>query len=245
MYKLAIIEDDTLMLDYFSSAYNWEEMGFELVASFSSSADFLTYLETNYVNAVITDIKMPNITGLELSKICSERFPDIGIILSSAYSKFEYAHEAFKYNVLDYVLKPIEDEALFIAMKKLKRYLDITHEAYENPPLPVSNPTIKKIYQYVDNHYSENININDVSYFAMINPNYFSFFFKKHTGEKFGTYLRRYRLQKACDLLINTDLIISAIAENVAYKNTSHFHKNFFTEYGMTPDEYRKKYKKT
>ena len=90
----------------------------------------------------------------------------------------------------------------------------------------------------------ENITVNEVASYAMINPQYFSFYFKKNTGETFSTYLQKARLEKACELLKNTDIKIAAIAEMVSYKTSTSFFKYFFEQYHMTPAEYRKQYKK-
>ena len=97
--------------------------------------------------------------------------------------------------------------------------------------------------QYISDNLHNNITVNDVAKFAMINPKYFSYYFKKHTGLDFSNYIKNARMEKACDLLINSDLKISAIAEQVSYKITSPFFKYFSEKYGMTPTEYRNKYR--
>lgn len=241
MYSLVIIDDDLFMLEYFKAAFNWNEMGFDVVAAFPSANDCLEYLDENHIDAIITDIRMPGMSGLELAKTCSTRFPDIYIIITSAYSDFEYAHQAIKYNVVDYCLKPIDDDDFYRAMNRLKACLNRSpnhgnpHSLYND-----SNDTIKKALEYVDKHYNENINANDVAKHIMVSPNYFSSYFKKNTGEKFSLFLRRYRLEKACELLQSTNLKISCIAEKIGYKSFTHFYGLFYEQYGITPAEYRK-----
>lgn len=243
MYKLVIVDDDSLMLRHFVAGYNWEEMGFSVVNSFHCAEDCIEYLSEHPVHALITDIRLPNMSGLELVKYCSESLPDIAIILLSAYANFEYAHQAIKYNIIDYVLKPIDYDDLVNAMSKMKQYLD---KLVPNVDVPVIDSTpMKQIKQFIADHLQENITVNDVASHAMISPQYFSFYFKKNTGETFSTYLQKARLEKACELLKNTDIKIAAIAEMVSYKTSTSFFKYFYEQYHMTPAEYRKLHKKS
>lgn len=244
MYKLVIVDDDLFMLEQFVSGFDWAEMGFEVVASFTSPAECLDYLENNPVDAMLTDICMPNISGLELAERCFNLYPNLGIVITSAYVDFEYARTAIRYNVFDYILKPIDDDSFSLAMDRLKSFLDKVNKAdlvIEDD----SNARIKEICKYVNDHYNENLTAADIAANVMINPNYLSSFFKKHTGKNLSLYIRKVRLEKACDFLKNTNLKVSAIAEQINYKTTTHFYKHFFDEYQMTPASYRQQYKST
>jgi len=244
MYKLIIVDDDIFMLENFVSGFDWNEMGFEVVASFTSSADCLEYLSNNSVDAILTDICMPNVSGLELAEICSTEYPDLGIIIISAYDNFEYARTAIKYNVIDYVLKPIDDDSFTESLNRLKNFLNKINNSdfgIDND----ANSRIKEICKYVNDHYSENLTSNDIASHVMLNPNYLSSFFKKHTGKTLSLYIRKVRLEKACYFLKHTDMKITAIAEEINYKTTTHFYKHFFEEYQMTPASYRQQFKST
>lgn len=241
MYNLVIVDDDVFVLEQFVSAFDWNSMGFDVVASFDLPTDCLEYLKSNHVDAILTDIMMPEISGVQLAEECFRLYPDIGIVFISAYSDFEFARSAIRYNVIDYVLKPVDDD-LYRAMQQLKSFLDkkgssSAPKAHEN-----DNSTIRKICKYVEEHYSENIKAADIAAHVHLNPSYFGLFFKKHTGEIFTNYLRRFRLEKSCELLRNTDMKISAVADHVNYKNTTHFYRHFYDEYHMKPAEYRKQY---
>lgn len=247
MYRLIIIDDDSFMLKHFVSGYDWNKMGFDICASFTSVQEALEYLKLTPVDAIITDIQMPNMTGLELAGRCVDLYPDIPFILLSAFSNFEYAREAIGYNVIDYLLKPINDSDLKKALSKLQTYLDkLKNSKTEESPKSTSENSdinLAKIKKYISDNLHNTITVNDVANFVMINPKYFSYYFKKHTGLDFSNYIKKVRLEKACELLIHSDLKISAIAEYVGYKITSPFFKYFSEKYGMTPTEYRNKHK--
>lgn len=245
MYKLVIVDDDSFMLKMLSSAFDWEEMGFVIDKTFSSSESCLQYLKEHSVDGLLTDIVMPNTSGLDIAKICSEFYPNIGIVIISAHSDFKYAREAIKYNVIDYLLKPINDDELHLTMNRLKQYLDKLNASPNNDSLNsdvtlTENSTISKIKEYVSEHYGENITVNDIAAYVMLNPNYFGQYFKRCTGESFSQYLQTFRIQKACELLTNTDMKISTIAEITGYKATTRFFQNFYKHHKMTPAEYRK-----
>lgn len=105
MKKLIIIDDEICFLESISTLFDWSTMNFELAATFTDSSAALSYLEEHPVDAILSDIKMPQMSGLELAKICQEKYPHIKIAFLTAYSNFEYAKTAIKYNVTDYILK--------------------------------------------------------------------------------------------------------------------------------------------
>lgn len=123
MYNLVIVDDDVFVLEQFVSAFDWNSMGFDVVASFDLPTDCLEYLKSNHIDAILTDIMMPEISGVQLAEECFRLYPDIGIVFISAYSDFEFARSAIRYNVIDYVLKPMDDD-LYRAMQQLKSFLD-------------------------------------------------------------------------------------------------------------------------
>ena len=108
MYKLILIDDEPVMLRQLSRLYDWESYGFKLEGTFANGAAADDFLKENPMDLVISDIKMPFKSGLELAKSCHELYPDTWFIFISAYRDFEYAREATRYNVIDYITKPID-----------------------------------------------------------------------------------------------------------------------------------------
>lgn len=85
----------------------WEKLGCKVCASMQNGAQVLKYLEEEkiHVDIIITDIKMPIMDGMELIGMLNERFPDIKVIILTAYSDFTYAQQAIKFQVSDFVVK--------------------------------------------------------------------------------------------------------------------------------------------
>jgi two-component system, response regulator YesN len=100
---------------------------------------------------------------------------------------------------------------------------------------------ITDILKYIDANYHKNISITDISQEVYLSPNYISIIFKKETGEAFTNFLIRYRMEKAVQMLKDTNLKVYEIGDRVGYSNTSHFCTAFKKLFGVSPNEYRDK----
>ncbi len=106
MYKLIIIDDEYSSATQFGSAINWGSYGFCLDRVFSDSEEALEYLEKNSADLIFTDIRMPKYSGMDIAKFCSAMKKPPFVVFISAYSEFEYARQAIKYKIFDYLTKP-------------------------------------------------------------------------------------------------------------------------------------------
>lgn len=90
-----------------------------ILPSVSNGIDFVASISQNCPDIVIVDINMPGLNGLDALDMVRNRYPDMKIIIHSAYSEFEYAKRAFSLNVFDYMVKPVQKPAFLDTMKKL------------------------------------------------------------------------------------------------------------------------------
>lgn len=121
MLRLIIIEDETTVLEVLKNLIKKADSRFEICGLFSNAEDAVDYISKNPVDAVISDICLCGMSGLDFCRICNEKYPDIVIAVISAYSKFEYAQDAIKYGVAAYMLKPI-------TMAKTKELLNTVYD---------------------------------------------------------------------------------------------------------------------
>lgn len=112
MLDVMIVDDDALIKEVLKRLINWEEIGARVVASLNDGAEAVEFLKQNQIDLVISDIKMPMMDGLELTEYISNNCLGTKVILLSAYGEFEYAKLALKYNVMAYLLKPVNKEAI-------------------------------------------------------------------------------------------------------------------------------------
>lgn len=107
MYKLLIVDDEPLVQVGIKSMLEWKSLDIEIVGIASNGQAALSMIEADFPDIVITDIKMPMMSGLELAKICVERYEDHApaFIILTSYEDFSYAREALTCRVSDYLVK--------------------------------------------------------------------------------------------------------------------------------------------
>ena len=125
MYKVLLVDDEILIREAISENVPWEKHGFELAHVCDNGKTAIEYLKENTVDLVITDICMPYVDGMGLSKYIYENHPETMIIIFSGYSDFEYAKQAIQYKVAEYVLKPVTARELTEVLDKIKEKLDV------------------------------------------------------------------------------------------------------------------------
>lgn len=121
MFKILIVDDESLLKQGFIHMTNWLEHDFQVIGEASNGVAALEQIEKNTPDIVVTDIRMPVMDGIELTRIIKERYPDIQVIILSSYNDFDYVKETLKLGVLDYILKPkMKFEELLYVLEKAK-----------------------------------------------------------------------------------------------------------------------------
>ena len=131
-YKVFFVEDEIITREGIRDNVDWHASGFELCGEAADGEMALPLLRTAQPDVLITDIKMPFMDGLQLSKIMRERMPWVKIIILSGHDEFEYAQQAIKLGVTDYLLKPITVQSLQSALQNLTVQLDHEKEEHDN-----------------------------------------------------------------------------------------------------------------
>lgn len=117
-----IVVDDEMITRVSLKNFICSELPEYIVAgTFTNGREALEYLSTHPVDVVITDIRMPLMDGLELSRMIQTTYPNTMVIIISGYSEFEYAKQALQYNVSNYLLKPIDFDELTASLKNCHR----------------------------------------------------------------------------------------------------------------------------
>ncbi len=133
MYRVLIVDDDHLVREGLKNSVPWSYIGFESLFFASNGKEAMALYEKYGHDLVLTDIKMPIMDGIELSKKIRQISNDTKIIIISGYSEFEYAQKAISYNAFSYLLKPIEMGAIENMLKEIKQSLDLeTKQKNEN-----------------------------------------------------------------------------------------------------------------
>ncbi|WNS79004.1 response regulator [Domibacillus sp. DTU_2020_1001157_1_SI_ALB_TIR_016] len=232
---------------------NWNTGDFTILTA-ESGEDVLRIAEDKKIHILLSDIRMPEMTGLQLLKTLKEKGLSPVVIIISAYSEFEYAQEALRLGVVNYLLKPIGKKKLIEAVEEAVKIMEkqvragmiekVVDEKIvdANTKMDSAKGTIRKAISYIDQHLKDEFTLKDVATHVHLNPSYFSVLFKEQVNMNFSEYVTRRRIQRAKELVITTNLPINEIAEEAGYKTSKYFIKIFKEIEGMTPSAYRKTY---
>lgn len=126
MYNLILVDDEILTLNMLKNYVCWSDYGFSLAGCFSSGVSALEYVKNNPVHAIITDICIPDMDGIELVQSCKKFAPDIAIGFISSHRNFDYAYAVSNMNSCGYILKPIIKKEFLELCQKLSERIKST-----------------------------------------------------------------------------------------------------------------------
>ncbi|MBA4699100.1 MAG: response regulator [Ruminococcus sp.] len=124
MYKVLLVDDEILVRETIGAKIEWGQLGFELAGDCENGKDAIEFLKETSVDVVLTDICMPYVDGMGLSKYIYENLPQTTIIIFSGYSDFDYAKQAIQYKVAEYILKPVTAKELSEVLIRIREKLD-------------------------------------------------------------------------------------------------------------------------
>lgn len=120
MYKVVIVDDEKIIRETIHSLINWEEYDLEVVGTCADGISALDCIMDEYPDIVLTDIRMPGMSGLDLIRRVQELALNVEFIILSGYSEFEFARTAMKYGVRHYLLKPCNENEIIRIMEVCK-----------------------------------------------------------------------------------------------------------------------------
>ena len=124
MYKLLIVDDEAMIRKGLSRIIKWNFIGFELVGAVGHAQAALEILNETEIDVLLTDISMPEMSGLDLIRTAREKNPRLRSVIISGYSEFDYAVEALQLRVETYILKPLDPQKITDTFHKLKADMD-------------------------------------------------------------------------------------------------------------------------
>ncbi len=243
-YKFIFVDDEELLRRNLPYMTDWNALGFDFAGSFSTATEALNYIQNNKIDLVLSDIRLGEESGLELAEILDNEFPNILVVLISAYKEFEYAKKAIECHVFSYLTKPTSYDDIIELFNNAKKELDLRIYGQEISPVASkehssSKKSIEKAINYINEHFTEDITREHIASYLDMNPEYFSRYFKKHTGKKMVDYVNELRIGYAKKLLAETNIKIYEICTKCCYKSMHYFLMLFKQYTNMTPNEYR------
>ena len=240
--KIMIVDDEPKIRRGMKTLLE-EQDGFEVIGIYDNAMSSLSDMDEKQPNVLITDIKMPEYSGLDLIEKIREKDKNLYIIILSGYGSFKYAQRAIRSGVYRYLTKPTNPRELISVLREIELKIEgvnrTVSKSEKKESGEVGNLLIRKALDYIELHYAEKIGLKTLSDALYISPNYFSDLFRRHMKVKFSDFLIEYRLKKACILLKKPEYKVSEIAEMVGFRDSTYFSTVFKKTYNLTPLEYK------
>ena len=248
MLKVLVVEDEEMIRKGIVLAVDWAAMDCVVVGEAANGLEALEAVERLEPSLIITDLKMPQMDGIEMLEKLRERGCGAYVIILTAYDSFTYAQSALRLGAVDFLLKPFHDGDLEQAVAALRRRLG-TGRGEEEPPAALPIPGLKKgdkskyVLQAMDcigRRYGDpNLSIADVAQELGISEGHLSHVFKKETDYTLLNYLTRCRVRKAMELLRDCRVKVYEVAGQVGYRDVTYFSATFKKVVGVSPSEYQ------
>ncbi|MFI3214912.1 MAG: response regulator [Eubacteriales bacterium] len=258
MFRVVIADDERIIRAGLKQL-KWEEHGMTIVAEAKNGIEAAEIIDAMEFDLLITDIRMPGMTGIELAKTLRKTNPKTKIIMLSGYSEFQYAQDALNMGVTEYILKPSTPKNILNAaihaceliekennqVKKVEN-LEKQLEEYQGlvgtkEVVKEENGTdIKNILQYIYENYHQPLNLSTLAEEFHFSTVYLSYYIKRYTNHTFLEILTSIRMYHAAKLLIGSNLKNGKIGQKVGVPDERYFGQVFKKTYHTTPYEYRK-----
>lgn len=124
MYTVIVADDEEEIRRGIIQKVEWEKIGFQIIGEAANGADALELVEKLEPDLILTDIRMPFLSGIELARQIREVRPSVQIAFLSGFDEFSYAQQAIQYNIVSYMLKPISAKELEEELTKIKQIMD-------------------------------------------------------------------------------------------------------------------------
>lgn len=241
--RALIVDDEVYMVDYIKKIADWEAHGFDEVMTAHGGSLARDYLKQYEPELLVTDIKMPKVSGLDLAEFVFENKLRTKVIIISGYGEFEFAQQAMRYGVSEYLLKPVLKADFVKTLERLfPEVEDLQSSAGDDMESGAANgySICEMVKKYVEAHYGENLSLEVIAAYVHLHPAYLSKVFKENEDQNLSGYITNVRMEKAAQLLMEPELKVHDVMEKVGYQKSQYFSKLFREKYGVTPVEYKK-----
>lgn len=251
MLTILIVDDEKEIVDniYRMVLGKYGEQHTILKTSVSRSAKEM--LQTQVIDILLSDIRMPSLTGFDLAEIAKENNKMCKVIFLTGYQEFDYVYKAIRLGCNDFVLKINSDqEILDILDKNIKEVRQEEEERelllyaervrhFQKPKVGTEEDPVTFIKNYIWENTDKEISLNRLAKMVYFNPSYLSRTFKQETGITITEYLLEVKIQKAREMLWETDLKVQEIALKLGIDSSAYFARIFKKAVGCSPQEYR------
>lgn len=241
MWNLVIVDDERFIAEGLAKVIRHIGEEYQIMGIFGDPMEAYTYIREQYkqIDLVITDIRMPQMSGLELIQKIHRLRPDLLCAVLTGFSDFQYAKTAIDIGVVSYLLKPVETAEL----RKLLHRLVLTDKNADAKVNITSTGLSREtlcMKQEVENNY-RNFDMEVLVSKLQLSRDYLFRLYKRETGRNLMDYLLDVRMQKAKEFLMQPGKYkVYEVSELVGYADYAYFSKLFKKQTGVTPKNFQR-----
>ena len=241
MYRVILIDDEPWALKDFEMTFPWAKYGFHIAGSYTDAQKACQSVLSMRPELVVTDLRMPGMSGTELLEKARKEGLTTEFILVSGITDFNAARMGIRYGVAEYCLKPLESAECEELLQRIAAKL----EKQSNPNAKSISAEAQRIVDYIDGNIHRKLTLNDLEQTFHMSTNSLARLFRANLDTTFGQYVEKRRMEIAKRLLCETNLSIGEIAEKVGYSDQNYFTVCFRKNTDKTPMQYRSSEKST
>ncbi len=268
MMKVLIIDDEEMIREGLRTVIDWESLECHIIGEAGDGDEGIELVEALKPDIVITDIRMPGLSGLEMISKIKELKHDCKTIIITGFRDFDYAQEAVRLGAFRLLVKPTKSEDIIAVLseavseikqkwdtekqfrhmqKRVKEYYGLHSQepGVEDPSSGAGESSrttaflVSRALSYMKNNYFKDLDLKTISDSLFVSTWHLSKVLKKETGSTFVDILNDIRIEEAKKLLSDPKFKVYEIAEAVGFSDVPYFTKLFKKITGCTPLEFK------
>ena len=239
-----IIDDEESARKLMRAGIKWDTLNMEVVGEAASGIEAINVIDDIKPDIAFVDISMPFMDGIEFTKIATDRYPNLIIIIMTAINQFEYARKCVSLPVFDYMLKPMVRAEISDVLERAKKKLDASQDYADDSKVELEqessgeNNSTELIKKYVEENFTDSmLNLTFLAQYFGFSASYLSRKFKQDTGKNFVEYLNDLRMKKAVKIA-KSNIKMYQIAAEVGIPDPNYFSKCFKKYTGVSYSDY-------
>ncbi len=244
MQTLLIVDDEVLIAEGLHKMLAEAFAGRLQVLCCYSAAQALEIAAGIRVDVLLTDISMPDISGLELHERLLRQQPDCRTIYLTGYSDFGYARKALDQHAFAYVLKGEGDDHVIRTVERaMQQGAPLPEDGSAVPERTEGTEWIQELQAYIHAHLNEELSLNRLAEYCHFHPVYLSRTYRENTGMTLSDYINQCRQNQAEQLLRSSRLSVLEISRLMGFATDSYFCRWFRKRTGISPHTFRNRKK--
>ncbi|MDO5100595.1 MAG: response regulator [Eubacteriales bacterium] len=240
MFSLLIAEDEYLVRQGIRSLIDFEKYDISIIHEAEDGRSAWEIVQREQPDIVLSDINMPQINGIELSRLIKEAYPNTHIVFITGYDDFQYAVSALKIGADDYLLKPFSRSDVEQMLHQVTQKLKAEKRNRQVQEL-IEERSFTEIEQAIRDRLSDpTLTLKHLAEQLGFSAGHLGVLIKKELGISFQDYLIGERIKQAKLLLLTGEKKIYQIAEEVGIEDMNYFSQRFKQIVGVTPRQFRK-----